>query len=65
MNYNYDAHIATAASIFKRADQWHSLERNEESRIELEKAREHLFWLIEAKREGWNPSEFKSEWVWQ
>jgi hypothetical protein len=59
---NYDAHIATAASIFKRAFFNHKLECNEESRIEFEKACEHLFWLIAAKREGWNPSDFKSEW---
>ena len=58
---NYDAHIATAASLYKRAYFWHKLNCDAESRVELEKAREHLFWLIEAKREGWNPSEFESE----
>jgi len=59
--FNYAAYIADAASLYKRAYFWHKLECDAGSRVELEKAREHLFWLIEARREGWDPSEFESE----
>lgn len=62
LQHNYDAHIADAAKRYKRAYCNLDLERSEEARVEFMKDQEHLFWLLDAKQEGWNPDDFKSEW---
>ena len=58
----YDARIADAAKRYRSADYALGLEGSEECRLELSKAEEHLYWLLDAKQKGWNPDDFKSEW---
>ena len=55
------AALAEAAREFVHAERRHRLYRFAETKKELEKADERMYWLVDAMENGWHPDEFVSE----
>lgn len=58
---DYHAAIIEAASEYRAARTGNAMERSEETMRAESKAYDKLCWMLDAKRFGWNPTEYQPE----